>query len=112
MYFPNLVLRDAPGFRQNLNGNPTTVESIVGWRCWRMIYDGGFPGAGRNIYRPRDIYAIEIYQPPDIPPEYQNSYWGQIKVGRKTQPAPCTLVVMWSVAEVQRQSRRMATAKQ
>ena len=112
VYFPNLVLRDAPGFRQNLNGNPTTVESIVGWRCWRMIYDGGFPGAGRNIYRPRDIYAIEIYQPPDIPPEYQNSYWGQIKVGRKTQAAPCTLVVMWSVAEVQRQSRRMATAKQ
>jgi len=29
VYFPNLVLRDAPGFRQNLNGNPTTVESIV-----------------------------------------------------------------------------------
>lgn len=111
VYFPNLVLRDAPGFRQNLNGNPTTVESIVGWRCWHRIVDGGFPGAGRDIHRPRDIYAIEIYQPPDIPLEYQHLYWGQIKAGRQTQSAPCTLVVMWSMAEAQRQFRRMAREK-
>jgi len=107
IYFPNLVLRDAPGFRQNLNGSPTTVESIVGWRCWIRIVDGGFPGAGRNIYRPADIYAVEIYQPPDIPPEYRQHYWG--KSGKSS--APCTLVVMWSMREAQRQLKRMATAK-
>jgi hypothetical protein len=107
IYFPNLVLRDAPGFRQNLNGSPTTVESIVGWRCWIKIVDGGFPGAGRNIYRPADIYAVEIYQPPDIPPEYRQHYWG--KSGKSS--TPCTLVVMWSMREAQRQLKRMATAK-
>lgn len=111
VYFPNLVLRDAPGFRQNLNGSATTVESTVGWRCWHRIVDGGFPGAARNIYRPRDIYAIEIYQPPDIPKEYQHWYWGRSRVGSRSVSAPCTLVVMWSMAEAQRQLRRMGTAK-
>ena len=107
IYFPNLVLRDAPGFRQNLNGSATTVESIVGWRCWIKVVDGGFPGAGRNIYRPKDIYAVEIYQPPDIPPEYRQHYWG--KSGKSS--TPCTLVVMWSMREAQRQLKRMASAK-
>jgi hypothetical protein len=107
IYFPNLVLRDAPGFRQNLNGSATTVEAIVGWRCWVKIVDGGFPGAARNIYRPKDIYAVEIYQPPDIPPEYRQHYWG--KSGKSA--APCTLVVMWSMREAQRQLKRMASAK-
>jgi hypothetical protein len=111
VYFPNLVLRDAPGFRQNLNGSATTVESIVGWRCWRKIVDGGRPGAGRNINRPRDIYAIEIYQPPDIPKEYQQWYWGSTAAGRTSMSAPCTLVVMWSMSEAQRQLKQLA-AKQ
>src|SRR5687768_15041592 len=111
IYFPNLVLRDAPGFRQNLNGSPTTVESIVGWRCWRRIVDGGYPGAGRNIYRPTDIYAIEIYQPPNIPPEYSHWYWGTSGGGRHKVSTPCTLVVMWSMTEAQRALRRMASPK-
>ena len=108
IYFPNLVLRDAPGFRQNLNGSATTVESIVGWRCWKRIVDGGYPGAGRNIYRPNDIYAVEIYQPPDIPPEYRQHYWGK---GPRNISQPCTLVVMWSMAEAQRQLKRLSTAQ-
>jgi hypothetical protein len=108
IYFPNLVLRDAPGFRQNLNGSATTVESIVGWRCWVKIVDGGFPGATRNIYRPKDIYAVEIYQPPAIPPEYRHHYWGG-KSGKHS--APCTLVVMWSMTEAQRQLKKMSNVK-
>jgi len=111
VYFPDLVLRDAPGFRQNLNGSPTTVESIVGWRCWRRIVDGGYPGAGRNIYRPTDIYAIEIYEPPNIPPEYSHWYWGTSGGGRHKISTPCTLVVMWSMAEAQRGLRRLANPK-
>jgi hypothetical protein len=109
VYFPNLVLRDAPGFRQNLNGTPTTVESIVGWRCWILIVDGGFPGAGRNINRPTDIYSVEIYQPPNIPPEYSHWYWGWSEKGKYSQP--CTLVVMWSMTEAQRALRRLANPK-
>jgi hypothetical protein len=106
-----LLLRDAPGFRQNLNGNPTTVQSIVGWRCIKMLWDGGFPYSFSPARRPRDVYAIEVYQPPDIPLEYQHQYWGQIRVGRKTQLAPCTLVVMWSMTEAQRQLKRLAPPK-
>lgn len=106
IYHANLVLRDAPGFRQNLNGSGTTVESTVGWRCWHRIVDGGFPGAGRNIHRPNDIFAIEIYQPPDIPLEYRHWYWGSNRTGKHAQP--CTLVVMWSMAEAQRQLKRLA----
>jgi hypothetical protein len=109
VYHPMLILRDAPGFRQNLNGNPTTVESIVGWRCWRRLVDGGFPGSGRAIRRPQDIYAVEIYQPPDIPAEYQHAYWGNDL--RRKMSQPCTLVVIWSMAEAQRQLKRLSVAK-
>ena len=109
--FTPLLLRDAPGFRQNLNGNPRTVESTVGWRCVKTIYDGGFPYRYMPVPRPRDVYAIEVYQPPDIPLEYRHWYWQGVKVGRKTQPAPCTLVVMWSMTEAQRQFRRMGNVK-
>ena len=106
IYHRNLILRDVPGFRQNLNGNPTTVESIVGWRCYRVIFDGGFPYSYNPIAKATDIYAIEVYQPPDIPREYQHQYWG--KSGKS--PAPCTLMVMWSMREAQRGLRRMANS--
>ncbi len=108
IYFTNLLLRDSPGFRQNLNGNPATVESTVGWRCIRWILDGGFPYSYNPVPHPNDVYAIEVYQPPDIPLEYRHWYWGSIRVGRTTQSAPCTLVVLWSMSEAQRALRRMA----
>jgi hypothetical protein len=110
IYFPALLLRDAPGFRQNLNGNPTTVESIVGWRCYSVIYDGGFPGSGRAIRRPQDVYAIEVYQPPDIPPEYSHWTWGKSRLKQKYS-TPCTVVVMWSMREAQRGLRRFGIPK-
>ena len=101
IYFPMLVLRDVPGFRQNLNGSPTTVESIVGWRCWKLVIDGGFVAGGMPIRRPQDIYAIEVYQPPDIPPEYRHHTWGKAN-RRQKYSTPCTVVVMWSMREAQR----------
>ena len=107
--YPMLVLRDVPGFRQNLNGNPRTVESTVGWRCFVTIYDGGFPYTSAPIHRASDLYAVEVYQPPDIPKEYQHWYW---RPGRKNRPAtPCTLVVMWSMQQAQRDLRRLAGEK-
>lgn len=107
VYHRNLILRDVPGFRQNLNGNPTTVESIVGWRCYRVIYDGGFPYSYNPMVKPTDVYAVEVYQPPDIPREYQHQYWG--RSGKSS--VPCTLVVMWSMREAQRGLRRLANPK-
>jgi hypothetical protein len=101
IYFPMLVLRDVPGFRQNLNGSPTTVESIVGWRCWKLVIDGGFIAGSNPIRRPQDIYAIEVYQPPDIPPEYHHHMWGKAN-RRQKYMTPCTVVVMWSMREAQR----------
>ncbi|HEX6316252.1 MAG TPA: carboxypeptidase-like regulatory domain-containing protein [Gemmatimonadaceae bacterium] len=106
--YARLLLRESPGFRQSLTGDPRSVESIVGWRCIRWIYDGGFPYSYNPVVRPSEVYAIEVYQPPDIPLEYQHQYWGQIRVGRRMQHAPCTLVVMWSMTEAQRQLKRLA----
>jgi hypothetical protein len=107
--FPMLVLRDAPGFRQNLNGDPKQVESIVGWRCFVRIVDGGFPYSYNPIQRPKDIYAVEVYQPPDIPLEYRHWSWGT-RPGRKYS-TPCTVVVMWTMTEAQRSLRRMESPK-
>jgi hypothetical protein len=106
--YPMLVLREVPGFRQNLNGNPRTVESTVGWRCFVRIVDGGFTAAS-PIHKASDLYAVEVYQPPDIPKEYQHWHW---RPGRRNRPAtPCTLVVMWSMQQAQRDLRRLAGEK-
>lgn len=105
VHFPMLVLRDAPGFRQNLNGDPRGVESTVGWRCFVRIIDGGFPYSYNPIQRVNDIYAVEVYQPPDIPLEYRHWYWRKSSNGRYS--TPCTLVVMWTMTEAQRGLRRM-----
>lgn len=102
--YPMLLLRDVDGFRQNLNGSPRTVESTVGWRCIRTVVDGGFRYSRSPIQRPSDVYAIEVYQPPDIPPEYQHLYWDVSR--NQKYHNPCTLVVMWSMQEVQRFLRR------
>ena len=110
IYFPMLILRDVPGFRQNLNGDPRGVESTVGWRCHKVIFDGGFPYSGGSpIRKVNEIYAVEVYQPPDIPKEYQHWYWGKSPDGKYS--APCTLVVMWSMREAQRGLRRIANPK-
>jgi hypothetical protein len=108
--FPMLVLRDAPGFRRNLRGYPNTVESIVGWRCIKWIYDGGFPYTVSPIQKAADIYAVEVYQPPDIPPEYSHQIWDERNRRNKTS-TPCTLVVMWSMSEYQRHLSRTAREK-
>lgn len=102
--YPMLLLRDVEGFRQNLNGSPRTVESTVGWRCMRTVIDGGFRYSSSPIRRPSDVYAIEVYQPPDIPPEYQHLYWDVSR--NQKYHNPCTLVVMWSMQEAQRFLRR------
>lgn len=86
--FPFLVLRDVPGFRQNLNGDPRTVESTVGWRCYTYIVDGRQPSPIDPVPRVKDMFAVEVYQPGEVPPEYRHWYW------RGTYP--CTLVVFWS----------------
>ena len=93
--FPWLVLRDQPGFRQNLNGNPTRVESIEGWRCITTLVDGRQPSRIDPIPRVRDMFAVEVYQRDEYPPEFQQ--WRGV-------PA-CTLVVFWSM-RVGRQSMR------
>lgn len=110
VYFPALVLRDVPGFRQNLNGSGTTVEAIVGWRCWKLVIDGGFVAGSNPIRRPQDIYAIEVYQPPDIPPEYSHYTWGKSNP-RQKYSTPCTVVVMWSMREAQRSLSRIQGTK-
>jgi hypothetical protein len=106
----DMLLRDAPGFRRAIRDG-RLIESTVGWRCFTRIIDGGFPYRYNPVPKPTDVYAIEIYQPPDIPLEYQHWYWQDIKMGRKSMKAPCTLVVMWSMAQAQRQLKRLSPPK-
>ena len=105
-----LLLRDAPGFRRSLR-NPKYVESTVRWRCTRRIIDGGFPYKYNPVPKPTDVYAIEVYQPPDIPLDYQHWYWTGVKMGRQTIRVPCTLIVMWTMTEAQRQLKRLPPPK-
>ena len=92
------ILGDEAGFRRvpvyrNRTGTGrlsrvavgTDVESTVGWRCITTIVDGGRPVP---LPRVRDIIAVEVYQPDQIPLEYHGYNWR----GRY----PCTLVIYWS----------------
>ncbi len=97
-YAPTMVLRDEPGFRRSLTGLRRTVQSTVRWRCIKYIYDGGFPYSYNPIPKVSELYAVEVFQPPDIPPEYRHWYW----VDGKEISKPCTLVVLWSMAEAKR----------
>jgi hypothetical protein len=103
---PNLILSDLPGFAQDPEGNPTAVDSIVGTRCSRLIVDGGFPYSSRPIRSVQDVYAIEVFQPPDVPSEYEHWTWGTSQPGQKDSTS-CALVVIWSVQEAQRSLRRL-----
>lgn len=93
--FPWLVLRDQPGFRQNLNGDPRTVESIERWRCITTLVDGRQPSVIDPLPRVRDMFAVEVYRDDEYPPEYR--HW--------REKTPCTLVVFWSM-RVGRQAMR------
>jgi Carboxypeptidase regulatory-like domain len=107
--YPDLVLRDVPGFRRSLHGSAHTVESTVGWRCIKYIFDGGFPYSYAPIRKVTELYAVEVYQPPDIPPEYGHWYWVDNKKAKLA--TPCTLVVMWSMSEAQRELKQMQRTK-
>jgi hypothetical protein len=107
--YPSLVLRDVPGFRRSLHGSTHTVESTVGWRCIKYIVDGGFPYSFNPIRKVSELYAVEVYQPPDIPPEYRHWYWVDNKKAKIA--TPCTLVVMWSMLEAQRELKRIHPKK-
>lgn len=94
------VLRDQPGFRQNLNGDPRLVESTVGWRCIAAIVDGREVNDMNPVPRPQEMFAVEIYQPDEMPPEYQHFYW--------RGPTRCTLVVFWTERAVKQAIDRAA----
>lgn len=103
--FPDLLLRDVPGSRQDVDRSPTAVDSIVGFRCWTLIVDGGFPLSSRPIRGVQDMYAIEVFQPPGIPPEYEHWTRGTSRPGQKD--STCAVVVVWSMQEAQRSLRRL-----
>ncbi len=96
--FPQHVLRDLPGFRVNLNGDPRRIESIAGWRCMEFLVDGRPPSRIDPVPRVRDMFAVEVYQPDEAPPEYRQWVW--------RGAYPCTLVIFWS-SRVGRQANRV-----
>jgi len=99
----NLLLR-GPGFRPDSGGSPMVAESILGSSCWGLIVDGGFPISSRPIRSVQEVYAIEVFRPPDIPPEFE--HWTRSLPGQNGATA-CAIVVMWSMREAQRSLRRL-----
>jgi hypothetical protein len=97
----SLLLR-GPGFRPDSGGGPMVAESILGLSCWGLIVDGGFPISSRPIRGVEEVYAIEVFRPPDIPPEFE--HWTRSLPGQNGATA-CAIVVMWSMREAQRSFR-------
>lgn len=91
--YPWHVLRDRPGFRQSLT-SLRGVESTVGWRCISAIVDGRPISQMNPMPLVDEMFAVEVYQPAEAPPEYQTWVWRGF--------APCTLVVFWTDRAVQR----------
>jgi hypothetical protein len=103
----NLLLR-GPGFRPDPGGSPMVAESSLGSSCWGLIVDGGFPISSRPIRSVQEVYAIEVFRPPDIPPEFE--HWTRSLPGQNGA-TPCAIVVMWSMREAQRSLRRLEGEK-
>ena len=82
------LLRDTPGFRVDVTPRGRTAKSVVGWRCIKTLVDGDELKRTNPTPRPQDVFAVEVFQPRDIPPEYRHWYW--------REKYPCTLVVFWS----------------
>lgn len=96
----SLLLR-GPGVRPDSGGSPM-VESTLGSGCWGLIVDGGYPIASRPIRSAQEVYAIEVFRPPEIPPEFE--HWTRSLPGQNGATA-CAIVVMWSMREAQRSLR-------
>lgn len=96
--YPWHVLRDRPGFRRSLRGDLRGVESTVGWRCITTLVDGRPPSEMNPLPLLPEMFAVEVYQPAEAPPEYQSWVWGGM--------FPCTLVVFWSERAVRQEIER------
>lgn len=97
----NLLLR-GPVSPPDSGGSPTVAESTLGSSCWGLIVDGGYPISSRPIRSAQEVYAIEVFRPPDIPPEFE--HWTRSLPGQNGA-TPCAIVVMWSMREAQRSVR-------
>jgi hypothetical protein len=98
----NLVLRDVPGFRPDSTENPPVAPSTLGSSCWGLIVDGGFTISSRPIRSVDEVYAIEVFRPPDFPPEFE--HWMRSQAGQNGGSS-CAIVVVWSAREAQRSLR-------
>lgn len=97
----NLLLR-GPEFQPDSGASQKVAESTLGSSCWGVIVDGGFPISSRPIRDLQEVYAIEVFRPPDIPPEFE--HWTRSLPGQDGATA-CAIVVMWSMREAQRSVR-------
>ncbi len=98
----NLLLKDVPGFRPDTSESAMVPQSPLGASCWELIVDGGFPISSRPIRGVEEIYSIEVFHPPDFPPEFE--HWARPSAGEGGE-TPCAIVVMWSMSEAQRSLR-------
>jgi hypothetical protein len=105
----NLLLRDVAGFRPDSGGAAVNAGSLMGSSCWGLVIDGGFPVSSRPVRSVREVYALEVFRPADIPPEF--AHWTRTQPGQ-AGATPCAVVVMWSMQEAERSLRRLDGERQ
>jgi hypothetical protein len=82
------ILRDTPGFRIDVTPRGPIARSVVEWRCIKTLVDGDEVKRTNPTPLPKDVFAVEIFQRGEVPPEYRHWPW------RGTYP--CTLLVYWT----------------
>lgn len=90
------VFLDVPGMTVEAVKGGIVPKSRRGWRCLKMVING----RDRSFSEPpnlRNIRAIEVFHPEEIPPEYAHFAWGTYGTKRFPMNVRCTLIVYWTI---------------
>lgn len=82
------IMKDEPGFRVFVTKTGRSFQSVTDWRCVKTLVNGDEVKPTNPAPLPKEVFAVEVYQRGEYPPEYQHWPWrGKV---------PCTLVVFWT----------------
>lgn len=98
----NAHLRDwiflgVPGMTVEAVQGGVMAKSTEGWRCVRRIVNGGLRARDAPPPDTKDLTAVEVFHPEEIPPEYAHHAWGTYGTKRFPMNVRCTLIVYWTI---------------
>jgi hypothetical protein len=90
------VFLDVPGMTVEAVQGGIVPKSRRGWRCIVSLVNGKERLWG-DVPTLRNIQAIEVFHPDEIPPEYSHWAWSQAYGTRRNRMwARCTIVNYWT----------------